>query len=65
MPIEINPTAEASYARTLMGRGCPRYLALEVASILAQTPDVRELSAQEEALVKRAYAYTSGNAEQG
>jgi hypothetical protein len=58
MPIDINPTAEASYARTLIGRGCPRHLALEVASILAQTPDARALSPQEAALVKRAYAHT-------
>ena len=58
MAIDINPTAEASYARTLIGRGCPKALAIQVASILAHTPDTSLLSEYEESLVKQAYSYT-------
>jgi hypothetical protein len=59
MAIDINPTAEASYARTLISRGCPKALAIQVANILAHTPDTSRLSEQEERLVKQAYSYGS------
>ncbi len=59
MAIDINPTAEASYARTLMSRGCPKALAIQVANILAHTPDTARLSAYEERLVKQAYSHTA------
>ncbi|NJN31555.1 MAG: hypothetical protein HC824_14870 [Synechococcales cyanobacterium RM1_1_8] len=57
MNIDIHPTTESSCARTLIGRGCPKFLALEVASLLAHTLDAARLSPQEEALIKQAYSY--------
>ena len=59
MVIDINPTAEASYARTLLSRGCPEALAMQVAKLLVQAPDRAGLSAQEEYLVQQAYSYTA------
>lgn len=58
MAIDVNPTAEASYARTLISRGCPKALAIQVANILVHTPDTSRLSSHEERLVKQAYSYT-------
>jgi len=59
MAIDINPTAEASYARTLVSRGCPKALAMQVANILVHTPDRSRLPAYEERLVKKAYSYAA------
>lgn len=55
MNIDLDPTAAASYARTLMARGCPQRLAVLAATILARTDNALEYTRQEKELIGRAY----------
>lgn len=57
MTIDPQPTAAASYRRTLVARGCPPHLAAIVGEILAQLGDGKEPTPQEKALIARAYAH--------
>ena len=57
MEIDQDPTAAASYARTLMARGCPQRLAFLVGNILARADNTVECNHQEKELIGRAYAY--------
>lgn len=57
--IDSQPTAAASYSRTLVARGCPPYLAAIVGEILARNGDKTEPTPQEKALIARAYAQLS------
>lgn len=58
MQVDIHPTAEASYTRTLMQRGCPPTLATLAGKILAHL-DGTEPTPEEQALIARAYAKLS------
>lgn len=57
MNIDQDPTAAASYARTLMARGCPQRLASVVGNILARTDNALEYTRQEKELIGRAYGH--------
>ncbi len=56
MPLDINPTAAASYARTLVERGCEVSLAQRAAEILAQNNRSHSRNLEEEWIVSQAYA---------
>ncbi len=57
MMIDPQPTAAASYSRTLIARGCPPHLAAIVGEILAQRGGETKPTPQEQVLIDRAYAY--------
>ena len=54
--VDLCPTAEASYARTLVERGCPASLAACAARVLAREEDPESWSSGDEAIVAQAYA---------
>ena len=56
MQLDINPTAAASYARTLIERGCEVSLAQRAAVILAQTSQGNPRNLEDQWIVSRAYA---------
>lgn len=56
MQLDINPTAESSYARTLIARGCDEFLAKRAAEILAQSDRSQRRNLEEDWIVSRAYA---------
>jgi hypothetical protein len=56
MPIDVRPTAAASYARSLISRGCPAPLAAQAGQILARTDNVLDYTAEEKAVIERAYS---------
>lgn len=54
MPIlDLQPSAQAAYARTLIERGCPRHLAEAAAEVLANDGNRTEA---EQAIASRAWA---------
>ena len=53
MQIDLQPSAQASYRRTLIERGCPPRLAHAAAELLAHDG---QKTAQEQALIDRAWA---------
>jgi hypothetical protein len=50
------PTAQATYARTLIAKGCPHNLADAAADVLANVDGIRPRTVAEQALVSRAWA---------
>ena len=56
MQLDTNPTAESSYARTLIARGCDEFLAKRAAEILAQKGKSKHMNLAEEQIISRAYA---------
>ena len=56
MQLDINPTAAASYARTLVERGCDARLAQQAAEILAQSSNSTPRKREEEWIISQAYA---------
>ncbi|NJR70881.1 MAG: hypothetical protein HC771_21275 [Synechococcales cyanobacterium CRU_2_2] len=62
--IELLPSAEATYARTLISRGCPPHLGIAVANILANVDSHRVRSLAEQAAVERAWASITQSADE-
>jgi hypothetical protein len=58
-PLELQPTAQSSYARTLIERGCPHNLAHSAAHVLANVDGQRPRTFTEQATVERAWASVS------
>lgn len=55
MQLDTAVTAAASYARTLIERGCPEYLAHPAAAVLAEVDGVRARTTAEQMTVERAW----------
>ena len=51
--LDLQPTAQATYARTLIAKGCPQHLAYPAAEVLANDGHRTEA---EQAIVTRAWA---------
>lgn len=56
MQLDLKPTAQSTYARTLIGRGCPHNLAHAAAAILATEPAEEGRTVEEKATIGRAWA---------
>jgi hypothetical protein len=54
--IDLQPTAQATYARTLIAKGCPQHLAHAAADVLANVDGSRPRTFAEQATVERAWA---------
>ncbi len=54
--VDTHPTAESSYARTLIARGCSESLAVLAAEILARGETSQDWNSEEELIVAKAYA---------
>jgi hypothetical protein len=55
MKLDTAATAAASYARTLIARGCPEYFAHTAAAVLADVDGVRARTTAEQLTVERAW----------
>lgn len=56
MQIDLQPSAAASYARTLIAKGCPQHLANAAADVMANVDGQRDRSPAEQATVDKAWA---------
>ena len=56
MQLDLQPSAAASYARTLIAKGCPHNLAYSAAYVLAEVDGTRPRTMGEQATVERAWA---------
>ena len=54
--LDPQPSAAASYARTLIAKGCPQHLAHAAADVLANVDGQRQRTLAEQATVERAWA---------
>jgi hypothetical protein len=56
MQLDLAPSAQATYARSLIARGCPQHLAHAAADVLANVDGQRPRTLAEQATVERAWA---------
>jgi hypothetical protein len=54
--LDYQPSAQATYARSLIARGCPHNLAHSAADVLANVDGQRQRTLAEQATVERAWA---------
>lgn len=54
--LDQSPTAQATYARTLIAKRCPQHLAHAAAEVLANVDGQRQRTFAEQATVERAWA---------
>ena len=54
--LDLQPSAAATYARTLIAKGCPEHLANAAADVLANVDGHRQRTLAEQATVERAWA---------